>query len=366
MTKRRVRHIVLLVLTAGCASHRSTPASMAWTQADAVFHQDRRWLGGDGAYSIDLGADRTLWLFGDSFIATSDAGVRTESTMVHNTIAVMQGRDPTVATMQFAWADGPNGFFGTRPDDRYPWPADGVRIPNGPLLVFLALQKSTPGQGLGFTEAGYAIALISNPDDPPAQWSKQVITPDVPSWDATVKVGNAVVIDGDFIVSLTSGNGSTHTGWLVRWLTVDARRGDFSHPQWWNGDAGWVAQGSLAQAPLAVLANAAPECSVHFDAARNRWVQIFSSGFGATTIAARTASALTGPWSDPTDLFTPPESMGPHPFVYAGKAHPELTPGLPGALVVTYATNSLSFADLLTPEGSSHLYWPRMVNVILP
>ena len=38
-----------------------------------------RWLGGDGAYSIDLGGDRTLWLFGDSFIATSDAHLGTLS-----------------------------------------------------------------------------------------------------------------------------------------------------------------------------------------------------------------------------------------------------------------------------------------------
>ena len=66
-------------------------------EADALFHQDPRWLGGDAAYSIDLGDDRTLWLFGDSFIATSPALTRRESTLVRNSVAVMTGRDPLTA-----------------------------------------------------------------------------------------------------------------------------------------------------------------------------------------------------------------------------------------------------------------------------
>src|SRR5688500_15600562 len=84
-----------------------------WPEADALFRQEPRWLGGDAAYSIDLGGDRSLWLFGDSFIATSEALTRRESTMVRNSVAVMTGRNPLTATMQFAWTDGapPSSFF---------------------------------------------------------------------------------------------------------------------------------------------------------------------------------------------------------------------------------------------------------------
>jgi hypothetical protein len=49
--------------------------------------------------------------------------------------------------------------------------------------------------------------------------------------------------------------------------------------------------------------------------------------------------------------------------VYAAKAHPELAGPDPADLVVTYATNSFEFADLLTQEGERTLYWPRFVVV---
>ena len=66
-----------------------------WLEADELFRRgDPRWLGGDGAYSVDLGGERTLWLFGDSFIATSPAHTRSESTIVRNSIAVINAVRP--------------------------------------------------------------------------------------------------------------------------------------------------------------------------------------------------------------------------------------------------------------------------------
>ena len=42
--------------------------SFNWPAADSLFLHDNYWIGGDGAYSIDLGDERVLWLFGDSWI----------------------------------------------------------------------------------------------------------------------------------------------------------------------------------------------------------------------------------------------------------------------------------------------------------
>src|SRR4051794_33801283 len=102
-----MRGAALISVIANCCPCGSYDTSAQRDEAaDALFHQDPRWLGGDGAYSIDLGDDRTLWLFGDSFIATSPALTRRESTLVRNSVAVMTGRDPHTATMEFAWRDG--------------------------------------------------------------------------------------------------------------------------------------------------------------------------------------------------------------------------------------------------------------------
>ena len=82
---------------AGLGSAPIKLSASSWPEADALFRKDPRWLGGDGAFSVDLGGERTLWLFGDSFVATSAANERAESKMVRNSIAVQTGRDPVPA-----------------------------------------------------------------------------------------------------------------------------------------------------------------------------------------------------------------------------------------------------------------------------
>ena len=139
-----------LLVLAACSSTPAPLTGTGWRELgeDTLFHQDPRWLGADAAYTIDLGGDRTLWLFGDTFIATSPADARNESTMVHDSIAVMTGRDPATATMQFAWHDAspPDAYF-SEDGANWFWPADGARLPSGPLVVFLSEIAATPGQG---------------------------------------------------------------------------------------------------------------------------------------------------------------------------------------------------------------------------
>lgn len=106
-----------------------------WPAADRLFHQDPRWLGADAAFSVDLGDDRVLWLFGDTFVATSERCLRSEARMVRNSIALQHGRDPSRATIEFGWGDGPGSWFSDQ-GERWFWPQHGVRVPGGPLVLF--------------------------------------------------------------------------------------------------------------------------------------------------------------------------------------------------------------------------------------
>jgi len=359
--------IGLWLATSSCSQGDGPPSAsgVSWPEADRLFHQDPRWLGADGAYSIDLGAGRSLWLFGDTFVATSAAARRTEASMPRNTIAIQDGRDPTTATLRFFWgssaAGKPTSFFPDGPDT-WVWPADGIRLPGGPLILFLSVERATPGQGLGFASAGWRIGIVDNPDDDPATWAPRYLDPSPASFDAIV--GSAVVLDGDFLVALAP-RSDTHAGQLARFVPADLLAGVVA-PEWWAGDArGWVAEPALDGPPTVVIDDAGSEASLHHEAAQSAWIQMSSRGFGKTTIAVRRAPALTGAWSPPVDAFTPPESSGAKPFVYAAKAHPELTTGNPAELVATYATNSFTFADLLTSAGMESLYWPRFVRLTL-
>jgi hypothetical protein len=91
-----------------------------------------------------------------------------------------------------------------------------------------------------------------------------------------------------------------------------------------------------------------------------RW----SRGFGGSTIAMRTAAAITGPFSAPRDLLKPPESTVERPFAYAAKAHPQLRTS-DTKIALTFADNSFTFADLFDPAREQTLYWPHVVDLAI-
>ncbi len=351
------------------AAPAATPAARSFEDAESLFRREPRWLGGDAALSIPLGADRTLWLFGDSFVATTAALRRDESVMVRNSIAIQTGADPRAAAMAFHWreeAGGTPASFFPEAGDRWHWPGHGMRLAEGSLVAFLYMVERTPGRGLGFATDGYAVAVIDDPDAPPDAWRPRLVPGPRAAFDAVP--ATAVVREGEHVVALAIRQEGTHEGALVRWRARDLARGDPRGAEWWAGSRrGWVGAAGLGEGgPTFVLDDAGAECSIHFDSFARRYVHVASYGFGATTIGVRTAPALTGPWSAPRMVYRPPESDGPRPFVYAAKAHPELRGPDRRDLVVTYATNSFEFGDLFTERGARALYWPRFVVVRVP
>lgn len=342
------------------------PPGRAFPEAEGLFHQDPRWLGADAALSVPLGEGRTVWLFGDTFIATSDAHARVESKLVRNTVAIQTGVDPRVASMTFHWRqdsdNSPAAFF-PKSGPHWYWPGHGIRLAEGPLVIFLYAMVATGDEIFNFKTDGYTIVVIDNPDDSPALWNLRMANSPPSSFDAVP--GTAVVREGAYIVALAIRQAGVHTGALVRYPTDLLVQGDVTHAEWWAGEAhGWVPEAALGTAgPTFVLADAGAEGSLHWDERSGSFIHIASYGFGASTIGLRTAPALTGPWSSPIVVYRPPESKGPRPFVYAAKAHPELVGPNAADLIITYATNSFDFGDLFMPQGEQSLYWPRFILV---
>ncbi len=358
----RVLVVAFLVL-AGFPWLGAAPAER-WGEADGVFRRDPRWLGGDAALTVSLGDGRTLWLFGDSFVSLDQPPRRAGSVMVRNSVAIQSGDDPRTAGLTFAWGrdrDGkPASFFADRGGEWY-WPGHGLRLAEGPLVIFLTRVALDSGNALGFRSSGYAVAVIEDPAAAPEAWRPRVV--DAPE-GAPALPATAVVREGDWVVALAIRlRGGAQAGALVRYPAAALARGDLSGAEWWAGEArGWRAARELGAAgPAWVLDDAGAEASVHWDAARGEYVHVASYGFGATEIGVRTARALTGPWSAVRMIFRPAESDAPRAFVYAAKAHPGLRGPVAGDLVITYVANSFDPAELFRPEGAE-LYWPRFVR----
>jgi hypothetical protein len=353
-----------LVLAAACglAPAQEQPTQhqpQAWPEMDALFARDAHWLGGDAVYSVDLGGDRILWLFGDSFVGRDERRDRRHAAMVRNTIALQRGRDPARAALTFHWrtAGGEPAPFFAGDGALGSWPLQGHRVPGGPLLLFQTLVRDTPGEGLGFAIDGCRLVRVENPDVEPDAWMPRVVP--LAGVPAGAVLGTAVAAHGEHLLVLgTRGNGP-HRGLLARIALADLGRGDIRLQV--RAGGAWRDAAPGVQ-PDDVLADAGPECSLH--RAGDRWLHVYSRGFGATVVAAHAAREPQGPWSGARELFTPPESRGAAPFVYAGKAHPELAAG-DGWLAVSYATNAFAFGDLFTPDGQQRRYWPRFWRVPL-
>lgn len=330
---------------------------------------DPNWLGGDVALSVQLDQDRILWLFGDSFIATTKARSRLQSEMVRNSIGIQSGVDLQRAQMSFHWGinseGGPASFFEGEDQEWY-WPGSAIRLNDGPLVVFLYRVINTPDVGLGFTTTGFSVVIINNPEEPVESWQMNVFKG--PAMPFDVIPATAVIQMNDHLVAVTIRQSGTHAGTLIRFPIQSLLEGSFNAVQWWYGDdIGWVSDvGPEMGLPRFVLDDAGSECSIHWDGDLQSFVHVASYGFGQSTIGVRYAKAITGPWSPPITVFHPPESKRKNPFVYAAKAHPELKNETKQGLVITYVANSFDFFDLLTDHGTENLYWPRFVQLSLP
>jgi hypothetical protein len=326
--------------------------AVAWPEADRLFQRDRRWLGGDGAFSIHLGGERVLWLFGDSFVNPAGGLERADATMVRNSVAVQHGLDPTTAALRFHWGEGeggaPRSFFAER-DNQWLWPAHGIVL-DGALTIFLYRIEKAGGGAFGFETVGWTAMRVDDPDAPPTAWTPRELA--VPDTGVHGVVGTALVADATHVYAFGVREPGEHEVWLARWRRADFVAGTLTAPEFWDGDAWGTGEAAV------LFDKGATELSVHARA-EGGWVEVQSYGFGDGALAVRLAHALHGPWSAPQIAFRPTESSSRGVFCYAGKAHPHLQ----GAeLVATYACNAADPGAILTRDD---LYYPRFVKLEL-
>ena len=326
--------------------------AMPWPQADTLFRSDKCWLGGDGAYSIDLGKQRVLWLFGDSFIDPAGSGDRNNAVVVRNSLAIQRGYDPTAAAITFYWGalkQGAGPYFNGKNDSWF-WPGGGARV--GDTLIIFLMRIRSAANDLGFELEGWTCVSIKNPDLSPKEWDITWLR--TPKNDFGIIVGSAALFIEDYLYAFAT-DARSNEAYLVRWPVSDVLRGDLTNMYWWSGNI-WFEYGKLSGEPSAVFSEAQMEYTVHYEPAFGLFMQIQTGSFMDRRLIFRTATKITGPWSEPKPFYTPVEERSQDLLVYAGKAHH----GLSGSdLVLTYAVNSLDM-DRLVSDNS--LYYPVFVR----
>ena len=323
------------------------------------------WLGSDDGESIVLSSEKTLWLFGDTFIGSLSNGVRVAGApMIHGTIAIQDRAKPPADCLTFYWKEErgkPASFFPHQPSTPgdYYWVTKGVML-KGELFLFAWCISGGEAEGLlGWKEAGSALIRISNPLDPPERWLQK-------AYPLQLASGNtfhaALIVQEPYVYMYGIVQPPRQTA-LARIRTADLVKGKLTEAYefWVSGPQGphWGAQATNC-VPQFLPVNS--ECTVHYEPAWKLYT-CFTYDVFSPEIFLTTAKQVTGPWSKPEPIYRVPEhGQFSFPIMsYAVRQHPELSTK-PGEVILTYATNvPNSERELFTPEGKD-VYVHRFVR----
>ena len=277
--------------------------------------------------------------------------------MVRNSIAVQYGRDPTSARIRFYWKQTrgrPRSFF-PEPRASWLWPTHGLLLSDG--LYLFAIKVRASKAGLGFDNYGVVAIHVSNPQAEPDRWkmSYLAVPVEVVNGESIGGVGT-VLSDSGHLYAWFTYNDQRHNAYLARWQLPLMARKKLPPPEWWTTE-GWAKGGGAGPEPLLQFSGAA-DFSVQRLDSTGGMLLTHALGFGKTRISYRTASRITGPWSEPRDLHTPAEWSMPDAFMYSAKSHPELEGG---DVVITYNVNS-NWAELVR---NRNIYYPKFLRAKL-
>lgn len=356
-----------------CAVLAST-ASAAPNEAQAPscvpdFPYKEGWLGGDSAFSIPLPDGRSLWLFGDSFVGSSNQTDRPGSKMVRNAIALSACDAKTGWDIHYYWQDRhektPASFFGLRTGNFWYWPGDGFFYQDSVYVVLWKMKAKPKEKPFPFGTAGAVLAKISNILAPPRDWQVTYLPLlDIPN---LVLSASAVVQDGCvYFFTLWEDDAHGRPMLLAR-LPLNGLAEPAAHLEYLDQNNQWKL-GFGPEKAFVVMDKGASELSVRYHPESKIWVAISGEPlFISNKIVARTAPQLTGPWSAMQTVYEIKELVPSTPgwdkdtFCYAKKEHIEFAEG--SNIFITYVCNSYKFSTLVS---NMNLYRPQAVQVHWP
>jgi len=360
--------LMLVFLIISCRKEDSipyTPVSLSKEQAfynlfyetDGLFYVKNGWIGGDGAFSIPLSSQKTLWLFGDSWDGTIINNKRTHiASSAHNTIAIQDGINPTNSTLNFYFGNAKDAFF--KPDNNigFLWPMHGTMI-GSELYIFFS-HIDTSSTGFGFKSIGSRLIKISNPLDHPTQW--QITQYQIPhSFFNTANdiiYGTAIVQKDNYIYIFGS-----DTDYSVgnRFLLLSRVKQDsitnFSSWRFYK-QGQWQSSFHTAER---LTDQIGAEFSVSFQPQNNKFVLITTELGFSKNINIHYSDSLWGNWTSPVTVYECPEvNWGSSIYCYAAKGHPEISEN--NELIITYVASSTNLTDIL---NNARLSRPQFVKI---
>lgn len=327
-----------------------------------VFPDKDGWYGGDGAYSIKLDEMRTLWLFGDTFVAPEE-GRKDRVNMdviLGTTWAISTCSPDNQFNIQYHLKKNNGKFVSSFGENEWLWPQDPFiadDILYVPLIAIIPTNKE--GEVFNFKISGHKFARIKDFSvADPNQWIydyidlTEALPPEIAAFATTSVVHNQYVY---FYPFYNYSKGTVHVfGNILARIPVSA----IDHPagavEYFTKDGTWDSK-LHPEKVMVVLDACVSELSVRYHPAAKKWIAVYLSiQDKGNKLIYQTADAPEGPWSKPESLGVKVPEVDPQSplydknnFCYAGKEHIEFARDK--NLVVTYVCNSAE--DMQNPTS---------------
>lgn len=327
------------------------PGSVFAADCTPKFPYKDGWLGADAAYSIPLSGERSLWLFGDTFVRGDSKQERAGSRMVPNSVALATCNDGAW-DIRYSWggaADAkPRPFFDSGSTKFDYWPMDGF-LYNGGLFVALTKVQKNGGGPFGFQYVGVDLAEVADVSKPPEQWRIQYHplasgTTAFPGVSINVSEGYA------YLYAVLEGDAHKGHPMIVARLPLSRLKDPAAAIEYLSQKDGWRSGLDWKDAKI-VMATGATEMTVRYHPELKKWVAVLGKPrFLSNDVVLRTSDSLLGPWSEDRTIYPMPEmeakteGYDKDTFCYAAKEHPEYAAS---GLLMTYACNSFDFKKQL-------------------
>jgi len=378
----KIRFIfILLVLSSGLAACASFNSFEYSTGCIPHFPDRDGWYGGDGAYSIPLDNQRTLWLFGDTFVS-EEVGRKDRIGMdvvMGNTVGISTCTAHHDFSIQYFLKKKNSKFVSFFGENEWLWPQDPFianRVLYIPLLVIQIRPDATAP--FNFRIAGYKIARVKDfSNDDPRKWPVDYLdwTPALPGNIEALSATS--IVDGDYVyfVSLyrKAGTSGRIDGNILVRIPLNRLENPAGALEYLNRNGSWGKE-LLSEEIKIIFSAAVSELSVRYHAQQRKWLAVYlSPADKGRKLLVQTSKHLEGPWSAPLPLIESIAELEPaspyydrDTFCYAGKEHIQYARDK--NLILTYVCNSMDQPDQ-TPgflRKNLFLYRPVVKSVTCP
>ncbi|HNZ65016.1 MAG TPA: DUF4185 domain-containing protein [Smithella sp.] len=356
--KKSFRGLILLLFIISLLSCSTLMAGRYGTNVSRdhclpVFPDRDGWYGGDGAYSIKLDKERTLWVFGDTFVGCP--GCRRDrvdmDVVLGTTVAISSCPSNREFQITYYLKHGGGKFTSSFGKDEWLWPQDPF-IANG--VLYIPLIAIVPGDKkddvFNFKVAGHKFVRIKDfSAADPRRWNYDYVDltpalpPEIAAFAATSVVHDRYVFFFPFYVHVK--NDLNIFGNILARIPVDKIDRPVGAIEYYTKDGTWENRLNPQKVQI-VLDASVSELSVRYHEDDQKWIAVYlSTQNKGDRLLYQTSDKLEGPWSEAKPLGSPVPEVDPRSalyekgnFCYAGKEHVEFSRGK--NLVVTYVCNS--------------------------